>query len=195
MKKEELIFFAYLAVILIFCISMLSVPFIAFSDEETGQNLYQLFSPLCHQKLSRSFCVFHDGLGYYTGDCTSQHGIYIPNDRESISSEQNGNIGYKFPVCSRDVGLYLAMLFGAVAYPFIRRIGERKIPPAIYLIIAIMPLALDGSIQFISDLGFLPFVYESTNAIRFVTGAIAGFAASIYLIPLLVNLFTEPKTQ
>lgn len=188
MKKEEKIFIAYLAVMAIFSASIIAVPFVAFSDEETGEKVYSLFSPLCHQKLSRSYCIFHDELGYYAGDCTPQNGTFVPGDQRLISSEQDGYTGYKLPVCSRDVGLYFAMLFGAVAYPFIRRIEDRNLPPPVYLVMAIVPIALDGGIQFISDFGILPFVYESTNIIRFLSGAIAGFIMSLYIIPLLMNL-------
>ncbi len=193
MKKEEKIYFAYVALLVVFTASIVAVPFIAFSDEESAEKIYPLFSPLCHQKLSRSHCIFHDELGYYIGDCTPQNGTFVSNDGGIISAEQDGNKGYKFPVCSRDVGLYFMMLFGAVAYPFIKRIGDRDLPPAVYLIIAVVPLALDGSIQFFSDFGLLSFVYESTNLIRFLTGALAGFAVSVYLIPLLMNILAEPK--
>jgi len=41
----------------------------------------------------------------------------------------------------------------------------------------------------VSEFGFLPFVYESTNAMRLFTGFLAGFAASLYAIPILMNMF------
>ncbi len=195
MNNEEKVYVLYLAVTFILSLSLFAVPLISFSDEETGSAMYGIFSPLCHQKLSRSYCIFHDELGYYINDCTPQNGTFVSDDRELISAEQDGNLGYKFPVCSRDVGLYVFLFFGALVYPLIRRIEDRNIPPAIYLIMAILPLALDGTVQFVTDLGFLPFIYESTNMIRFLTGALAGFAASFYLIPLLINLFSDSKTR
>ena len=189
MKRENLIYIIVVALMFLLCASIMAVPFIAFSDEETGKGLYAAFSPLCHQKLSRSHCVFHDDLGYFIADCTPQEGEFIVDDSHAISVENDGITGYKFPVCSRDIGLYLGILLGAVAYPFVRKIGDKQIPPAIYLIVALVPIALDGGIQFASDLGFLPFIYESTNLTRIVTGFIAGFAASFYIIPILQNLF------
>jgi uncharacterized membrane protein len=194
MNKEEKIYVAYLALTFLFSLSLFIVPLVSFSDEESGAKLYGVFSPLCHQKISRSFCIFQDELGYYISDCTPQTGEFISDDSELIRAEQNGNTGYKFPVCSRDIGLYLFLFFGAVVYPLIRRIEDRNIPPAIYLIIAILPLAIDGTVQFVTDLGLLPFVYESTNMIRFLTGALAGFVTSFYMVPLLINLFSESKT-
>ena len=189
MKRENLVYIAVITVMFLLCASIITVPFIAFSDEETAKGMYSAFSILCHQKVSRSHCVFHDELGYYFADCTSQEGQFVHNDGDVISVENNGAVGYKFPVCSRDIGLYFGILLGAVAYPFVRKIGDKQIPPAIYLIVALVPIALDGGIQFASDLGFLPFIYESTNLTRIVTGFIAGFAASFYIIPILQNLF------
>lgn len=189
MKRESLIYIIVVAALFLFCTSIVTVPFISFSDEETGRGLYAAFSPLCHQKVSRSHCVFHDDLGYFIADCTPQKGEFVVDDRNVISVEIDGAIGYKFPVCSRDVGLYFGLFLGAVAYPFVRKIGDKQIPPAIYLLVALIPIALDGGIQFVSDLGLLPFIYESTNLTRIFTGFIAGFAASFYIIPLLQNLF------
>jgi len=194
MKKEKQIYYIYLALMFIFSVSIIAVPFLMFSNEDNA-GIYNLFSPLCHQKLSRSYCLFESETGYYIDNCTPQEGALVPSDAEQLSSELNGDLGYKFPVCSRDMGLYLAMFIGAAVYPFIRRIDNRTIPPAVYLILAIIPLAVDGSVQFFSDLGIIPFVYESTNILRLITGVIAGFAVSIYLIPLLVNLFSDSKTR
>jgi len=189
MKRENLIYVLVIAAMLMLCTSIVAVPFISFSDEETGRGLYAAFSPLCHQKLSRSHCVFHDDLGYFIADCTPQKGEFVVDDRNVISVEADGIKGYKFPVCSRDVGLYFGLLLGAVAYPFVRKIGDRQIPPAIYLIAALVPIALDGGVQFVSDLGLLPFIYESTNLTRIITGFISGSVSSFYIIPLLQNLF------
>ena len=189
MKRPEMIYALCLAAIFIFCASLFIPPFISFSDEEAGAKLYGLFSPLCHQKISRSSCVFRDSLGYYIDDCTPQDGMFVPNDAGQISAMRNGDLGYKFPVCTRDLGIYFALLLGMAAYPLVRRIEDENVPPAIYLVIALIPIGLDGGVQFASDLGILPFVYESSNLTRLVTGAIGGFAAAFYLIPLLMNLF------
>ncbi len=96
--------------------------------------------------------------------------------------------GFKVPVCARDVGLYLSMLFGGLVYPLVRRINDRYVYPAIYLVIAMVPIGIDGTVQLLSDIGLLPFVYESTNELRLITGFIAGFVAAFYAIPILVNL-------
>lgn len=193
MEKEHFIYTIYMVFFIILVGFVLATPLLAFS-RDVGF-MYDGFSYLCHQKLSRSLCVFSDGQGLWIADCIPQTGEYITDlaDRTEIKVETDGQVGYKMPVCSRDIGLYAAMLLGGAIYPIIRELKDRSIYPALYLIVAIIPLGLDGGLQFISDIGLLPFAYESTNAIRLLTGAIAGFASAFYAIPVLINMFAEEK--
>ena len=50
-------------------------------------------------------------------------------------------------------------------------------------------------VQLVSELGALPFVYESTNMMRIITGLIAGITAALYVIPILVNMLTTEETR
>ena len=172
---------------------ILITPYLAFGSNVDW--IYEAFEPLCHQKISRSLCVFSDGNGYWIGDCLPQEGEYIygMEDRETIRVEEDGIIGYKMPACSRDFGLYGAMFLAALIYPLVRQIDDESVYPAIFLVAAMVPIGLDGGIQFTSDLGLLPFVYESTNTIRLITGAIAGVAATFYAIPLLMGMFRTKR--
>ncbi|MDD5171434.1 MAG: DUF2085 domain-containing protein [Candidatus ainarchaeum sp.] len=189
MKIEHAVYGAYVGFFLIIMAAILAVPLLAFQQDMGAA--YDAFAYTCHQKLSRSLCVFSDGDGYWIGDCTNQTGGYVATaaDRRIVEVRTDSIVGYKMPVCARDFGLYGAMLLGAIIYPFVRKLDDKTIYPAIYLILAIVPLALDGGIQLVSEIGILPFVYESSNAIRLLTGAIAGFAATFYAIPMLMNMF------
>jgi uncharacterized membrane protein len=193
MERQLLVYMAYIAFFALLLGSVFLTPYLAFSSD-VGFS-YSAFSATCHQKISRSLCLFSGGSGYWIGDCLPQAGKFVndPADRTRIRVDNDGAVGYKMPVCSRDIGLYGAMLIGGIAYPFARRLNERKVYPAIYLVLAVVPLGLDGGVQFVSELGLLPFVYESTNFMRVATGAIAGFAAAFYAIPILVNLFSAEK--
>jgi uncharacterized membrane protein len=108
-------------------------------------------------------------------------------------------IGYKMPVCSRDFGLYAALLMGALVYPIVRELKDRRVPPPVFFLLALVPIALDGGLQLgtilLSSMGTIDFVYESTNVLRLITGVIAGFAASFYAIPLLMNMFGGPRSR
>lgn len=190
MKSSRILYLIYMAVML-FVVGIITItPLIAFQDEDASRILYDIFSPACHQKLSRSVCLFQGQEGHFISDCTPQTGVFVPDDGDILSSEINGAIGYKFPVCSRDLALYFAMFLGGLVYPFLRKIEEKRIPPAIYFIIAISPIALDGLVQLIAVVGIIA-PYESTNFTRIVTGGLAGFAATFYLIPIIMNLFAK----
>jgi len=187
---SKIIYAAYVLFLIVFLGLVIYTPYIAFSDIGAAKTMYTVFGPFCHQKISRSFCLF-DGGSVSIGDCTNQTGEFVSNDRGNISEVQNGSIGYKFPICARDIGLYLFMLIGALAYPFVFRLDDQRILPPILLVLAIVPLGVDGTVQLLSDIGIVPFVYESTNFTRLWTGGIAGFVASFFVIQVLNRLFNE----
>lgn len=192
MERVQAVYLGYLAFFLILVGSILAVPLLAF-DNDMGA-AYAAFSVTCHQKLSRSLCVFNDESGYWIADCTPQDGSFVtsPADRSGIGVVYEGVRGMKMPVCSRDIGLYAAMLLGGLLYPLARRL-EDEVPPSVFLILALVPIGLDGGVQIASELGVLPFLYESTNALRLATGGVAGLAAAFYAIPILTNLVSKKK--
>ena len=71
--------------------------------------------------------------------------------------------GRQFPVCARCTGLLLGFLF-ALATMFLYT------PPVYVLVIALVPMILDGLIQ-----RFTP--YESGNIRRLLTGLLFGYGA------------------
>lgn len=180
-----MLYLSYFVVLLILVGTIFITPFIALEDESDAVLSYDLYGITCHQKLSRSLCIFKTDSGFRMNDCVPQNGTYVEKDNELLSTERNGETGYKFPVCSRCISLYFAMLLGALLYPMFMDIKGKELFPPFFLIIAIVPLALDGTAQFLLSMNMLPFAYESTNAIRIATGFIAGFVSSFYIIPLL----------
>ena len=188
MDRAQVIYAIYIVCLAVFLGLMLFTPILALSDEKAAVPLYSAFSFTCHQKISRSECLFQDNT---IRDCTNQTGIYVSDDRRNISAHYDSIVGYKLPVCARDVGIYLFMFLAALAYPFIFKLDNKKILPPLLLIIAIAPLAFDGSLQLLSDMGIdlLGFPYESTNMIRLLTGAIAGVAVTFYTLPIANRMF------
>jgi len=81
----------------------------------------------------------------------------------------NGN---ELPICSRDVGLSIGFLIGMV----IGLLYVRRINPFI-LAVGILPILIDGGLQTVSD-------YHSNNALRTITGIIAGVAFALLLCEL-----------
>jgi uncharacterized membrane protein len=195
MKREHAIYGAYTIFFAVLTGLIIATPLAAFGGG--GQALYDAFSYTCHQKLSRSLCVFSDGGSYWAADCTPQNGVLTnaASDRNAKMAVAGNAMGYKMPVCSRDFGIYGAMLLAAVVYPLVRPLGTKQVWPAIWLVIALVPLGIDGGLQLVSETGLLSFVYESSNAVRLLTGALAGFAATFYAIPLLMGMFLQDGAE
>lgn len=137
--------------------------------------LQSAYAPACHQLASRSLCYFQNGT---IGDC-AQPGVNVSGRQEVVVSHDVP--GYKFPVCSRDLAIYGAIILGGLVFPFVRKIDERKVPKLRYFIIALIPIAIDGGTQLIG-------LRESTNLLRLITGFIAGIVIPFYVIPML-NMF------
>jgi len=197
MQREHLIYSIYTIFFLLLVGAIIATPLLALSDGSDAS--YKVFSYTCHQMLSRSLCIFNNNSNYWISDCTPS-GAYVGGvlDRTETKVKSDGAVGYKMPVCARDFGLYLSMLFAALIYPIVRKLDETELYPAIFLVLAIAPLAIDGGLQLLTEIdqpllghNLVPFEYESTNAMRLVTGALAGFAASFYAIPVLINIFGE----
>ncbi|MFH1685848.1 MAG: DUF2085 domain-containing protein [Candidatus Micrarchaeota archaeon] len=191
MNWTKITYAGYIIVFLMFIGITLAVPILSFENDMTVA--YDVFGPLCHQKLSRSFCVFQEEGSMWIDNCSPQDGQFINSniDRELIKVIKGDAIGFKMPLCSRDMGLYGAMLLAGLIYPFVRKLEDKTLYPSIFLIVALVPIGLDGGVQIISELGLFPIVYESTNIIRLATGTIAGFAATFYALPLLINMVSK----
>ena len=164
----------------------------SFNSDMNGA--YAAFSYACHQKLSRSYCLFRNDVGaYWISDCTKQTGKFTEGseDRKTIKTIIDDVTGYKLAVCVRDIGIYGGLLIGGLLYPLGRDLRDRRVMPTIWLILALVPMGLDGTIQLVSEFGILPLVYESSNLTRLVTGGIAGIVAAFYAIPILMTMFDE----
>ncbi len=102
--------------------------------------------------------------------------------------ERNGLKGYKFAVCARDTGFYWGMLLAALAYIIwlAAQKGEKRIvrfSSALFLLL-VLPLIIDGTAQLFTS-------WESTNAIRLITGFLAGTAVSLAFVPGIILTFKE----
>ncbi|VVB58449.1 Uncharacterised protein [Candidatus Anstonella stagnisolia] len=149
-------------------------PVLEMQGNSAAPALYTAFAPFCHQLTSRSLCISAQGA---ITDCTPQNGV--PSYSHAVVVHLDDYIlGYKFPVCSRDVAIYLAMLIGGILYPFLWKIETEEIPNKWFLVLALIPIAIDGTTQLFT-------LRESTNTLRLITGAIAGFAIPFYLLPML----------
>jgi uncharacterized membrane protein len=153
----------YLAIMVIFVFLIILTPILQMQNSDSWKLLFSFFSFFCHQKFERSLCLNQN---YQLGNC-------------DIAS----NFIYQFPVCSRDISFYLAMLIGGFLVLFLKKKDEIKIPDIIWLILFIAPMAVDGLTQLFG-------LRESTNEIRIVTGSIAGIIIPFYMIPIINRLIS-----
>ena len=181
MAGSKLPYILFVAFLLLLNGAVFLVPYAASTGDAGAPLMYAAFGPTCHQLTSRSDCLFvskADG-SYSFGDC-------MKSDELSYSHaeivEDGGKIGYKLPVCSRDVAIYLAMLLGALVLPFVRRVESDSWPSKWLLVAACVPIAIDGFTQLVG-------LRESSNFLRQVTGAIVGFALPFYIVPILNSLY------
>lgn len=76
--------------------------------------------------------------------------------------------GRKFPICARCTGMGAGFLLAIVTLWIAH-------PPVPILLLVMIPMILDGSIQQLTR-------YESTNRRRFITGLLFGYGAMLLLI-------------
>ncbi len=100
---------------------------------------------------------------------------------------------YQCAWCTRDTGIWLGILTGAI---FTRLLKITKGLKWYWLIPFVIPIVLDGGIQTIATIQDFenPF-YISNNFTRFTTGAIFGIGISIWLSPHLLQLIGPENFQ
>ncbi|MGL4589873.1 MAG: DUF2085 domain-containing protein [Mycoplasmatales bacterium] len=90
--------------------------------------------------------------------------------------------GYQYPVCARCTGLYLGyvigLIFGLITIVLSKPINEQ------FLLLAIIPIFIDGGLQYV-------FKLESNNTRRFITGLLGGIAFMCLCINLINYLFLK----
>lgn len=188
--REVIIYGLYVLSLILFVGGAMLTPFLAHEHNPVADTLYGTYKPACHQKISRSQCVFKDSSGGFSvGDCTNQSGEFVADDQKQKKNVVDNSTGYKIGVCARDTGIYGFMLLAALVYPFVFKLDNKKMLPPIIFIAAIIPIGLDGGLQFLSTLGLFGIEYESINIVRFITGAIVGAAITVYALPILNKMF------
>lgn len=169
----------YVIITALFFLFIFFTPFVYKANPSIGKWSYIILAPTCHQLTQRSFCVFFENDSFRKIDNCLQE--TVPVYTKEIVVQSDGMIGYKFPVCSRCMSIYLGMVLGIVFYLLKK---DKHHPPPLWLfIILILPLALDGGSQLIG-------LRKSFNTLRFITGLIAGIAVPVYLLPILIAAFT-----
>jgi len=172
--------------------------------------IYTIYKPMCHQMAQRSFFLFGDQYAYpravagtslkpieaYTSGIDEFKNVPLDDWPAFFTAARrflgNAQMGYKMALCERDIGIYgfillFGLLFGLLRY----RIKIKPLPLLLFIIIGLLPIALDGFSQLFSYwtlpadgsapaglmatiANLLP-LRESTPLMRLVTGGLFGF--------------------
>lgn len=180
--KFPLGFAIYMFLVVLWLAPIFLAPFLLQASNPIAAPIYAAYgsSLVCHQLNSRSLCFFPNNASI--SDCSSDSAHFEPIRTPSVYLE--GSVGYKFPVCARDIGIYVSMLFGGIIVFILGRHTSEDWPQVWYLLLALIPMGIDGGTQM---LGWR----ESSNLLRLLTGSIVGIALPFYFIPLLNYLVRD----
>lgn len=84
-------------------------------------------------------------------------------------------------VCARCFGIYCGLLGGFLLYPFLRSLENIDSFPRVWLFAAMIPMAVDWSLDFFD-------IWKNTHWSRLATGLILGAACAFYIVPALIEI-------
>ena len=200
----------YLAGFNLFLVVYLGLTFLAPVLMKAGYTspaalIYRIYGGLCHQLAFRSVFIFGEQ-PYYPRAAAGVGGLLTFQQATGISESStpdallaarqfvgNAVVGYKVALCERDIAIYGSMLLFGVIFALSRR-KMKSLPWYLWIVVGILPIALDGFSQLLSQppLGFIPY-RESTPYLRFLTGFLFGFTTAWFGIPLVESSMAEAR--
>ncbi|MBN2389745.1 MAG: DUF2085 domain-containing protein [Anaerolineae bacterium] len=155
--------------------------------------VYAIYRPLCHQYPFRSWFLFGPQLAY---PLTAP--VHVAEMNALRSFVGDAHVGYKTALCQRDVAIYGAMLLAGLVYSVLRRRKPvQPWPMWRYFAFGVLPMMLDGGIQWISYAlwAFFPSLikmpFETTPLMRALTGALFGLGIVAAAYPYLNEYFED----
>lgn len=156
--------------------------------------IYRTYGVMCHQLAFRSFFLFGEQLVYPRsaagvegiltyGEATGLDENNIWEARKFIGNEITG---YKVGLCQRDVAIYSGIFLFGLVFALTRR-QIKSLNWAIWLLLGIVPIGLDGLSQLVSQFQVISWIplRESTPVMRAITGLLFGFVTAWFGYPLV----------
>ena len=176
----------WLTVFSLFVLAYVGLPFVAPTLMKLGapgaaRVIYTAYSPLCHQLAFRSWFLFGDQPAYprqlARTDLTSYEQATGLGELDFVSARRylgDEQIGYKVALCERDIAIYAGIFVAGLLFGLVRS-RLTPLPLMYWFILGILPIALDGGSQLISQIGRLSIsARESTPLLRTLTGGLFG---------------------
>ena len=188
----------YMLVLNALVLLYLGLPFLAPALMSAGYTrpattIYRFYGLVCHQLAFRSWFIFGDQSAYpreaaeVSGLIPFGEATGIAEDNELAARAYIGEpgIGYKVALCERDVAIYGGILLFGVVFSLTGR-KIKPLPWYLWLIVGILPIAVDGFSQLLSQppLGFFPY-RESTPLLRSITGFLFGLTTAWFGFPIV----------
>lgn len=188
----------WLAVANLLAILYVGVPFLApvlmhAGLERPARAIHAFYSPLCHQLPFRSWYLFGEQ-GTYTRDEVAT----LVGGEALIPHAAIGDpvMGYKVALCQRDTAIYGTIALAGLAYAGLRR-RLKPLPLWAYALFGVLPIALDGGLQYVSYIALYFFpqlgfpALESTPVRRVITGFLFGLATVWMAYPYVEAAFDD----
>lgn len=148
---------------------VLAPALMASGVEGPARLIYTVYRPMCHQLPWRSFFLFGEQPYYSKDYLISQVGAEPLATLWTAGSFLGTlELGYKMALCERDVATYGAMLLAGVLFGLVKK--RLKPLPWLVFVLFLLPMAIDGGLQFIG-------LRESTPLLRVITGGLFGLGA------------------
>ncbi len=196
----------YLALLNIFVMIYVGLPILAPVLMKVGVDapasiIYRVYSSMCHQLAFRSFFLFGEQTAYPRAAAGVPNLITFEqatgiNSQDLWSARQfigNSLLGYKMALCERDIAIYASILgFGLLFIITGRKV--RSIPWYFWVVLALVPIGLDGVSQLISQPPFNLIPYrESTPFLRALTGSLFGFTTAWFGYPMVEESMADSR--
>ncbi len=144
---------------------------------ETPANvIYTMYRPACHQLPERSFFLFGPSPVYERSELPA-NGVADSDNifvrRQYIGDPEHG---YKVAICERDVAIYGSMFLMGLLFALMR--GRLPRLKARYLLLFVLPMAIDGGTQLIG-------LRSSSWLLRVVTGTLFGVGLIWFAYPYI----------
>ncbi|MCK5646599.1 MAG: DUF2085 domain-containing protein [Anaerolineales bacterium] len=197
----------WLAVVNLVVVLYVGLPFTAPALMHVGAVqpaswIYTIYSPMCHQLAFRSWFLFGEQAAYPReiagttltsyAEATGLSEDDLITARKFIGDDQ---LGYKVALCERDIAIYAGILLGGLLFGLLRT-RLKPLPVGLWLLLGILPIAVDGGSQILSVFDFLSFpVRESTPFLRTVTGLLFGLMNVWLAYPYVEQSMLETRAQ
>jgi len=199
----------YLQVVMGFLILVVGLAFLAPVLMELGlpdaaQSIYSLYHPFCHQLAFRSLFLFGEQ-AFYPRELANIEGLMTYGEATGLYEEDfvaasaflgSPEMGYKVALCQRDIAIQSSLLI----FTLIFALAQQKIKPIpifIWFIFGLLPIALDGGTQLLSQLGLQGLSWltprESAPWQRLLTGALFGLFSAWFILPILRESMLETR--